>query len=148
MKPVQLYELEIYNCYDPIQNKNFWKATIHVPITLTLSSFHYFIQNLINFDNDHLYDFYASRNSRKRNIQYSETSGTPIDGADYEVVELTDVYPLNRLKLYYLFDFGDCWLFEIRKTRKTPHALACEEYPRLVEDNGVKLIQYDYGEWE
>ena len=35
----------------------------------------------------------------------------------FETTKLTDIWPLGRKKLYYLFDFGGKWIFEIRKMR-------------------------------
>ncbi|MEA3438083.1 MAG: hypothetical protein U9R43_16590 [Thermodesulfobacteriota bacterium] len=141
----KLYTLNISNFWDPVDDKNFWEATAEVPDICSLFDVHLFIQNIINFDNDHLFEFYAGRNDRNRKIKFSGDSGSPYDGGDYESILLKDIYPLKGLKLYYLFDFGDNWLFEIRKSRKKAKPLQDTEYPRIVSDNGVKLRQYtDY----
>ncbi len=141
----ELYTLSICNFWDPVDDKNFWEAIIEVPDICSLFDLHLFFQNIINFDNDHLFEFYAGRNDRNRTIEYSGNHGSPYDGGGYESILLKDIYPLKGLKLYYLFDFDDNWLFEIRKKRKkaTPHQDT--EYPRIVSDNGIKLRQYiDY----
>ena len=50
---------------------------------------------------------------------------------------------LKDVTLYYLFDFGDQWVFQINKTRhkdKAPEPGAT--YPRVVESKGKNPIQY------
>jgi hypothetical protein len=138
----ELYTLNISNLWDPVDNKNFWDADIEIPDICSLYDLHLFIQNILNFDNDHLFIFYAGRNDRNRKIQFSEKPGYPDDGGDYENILLKDIYPIKGLKLYYLFDFGDNWLFEIRKSRKKATFQDNTEYPCVVSDNGVKLRQY------
>ena len=143
----ELYTLKIGNFWDSVDDENFWEATIEVPDICTLFDLHLFIQKILDFDNDHLFEFYAGRNERNRKIEFSEEPGSPYDGQDYERVLLKEIYPLRDLKLYYLFDLGDNWLFEIRKIRKKALPQEDTEYPRVVSDNGVKLRQYiDYDE--
>ena len=102
---------------------------------------------ILDFDNDHLFEFYAGKNERNRKIEFSDEPGSPYDGQNYERVLLKDIYPLKGMKLYYIFDLGDHWLFEIRKSRKKALPQEDTEYPRVVSDNGVKLRQYlDYDE--
>ncbi len=137
----ELFALNVYNLWDPAYNKNFWEANIEVPDICSLFDLHLFIQKIVNFDNDHLFEFYAGRNDRNRKIVFYGNPGNPIDGGDYETTLLKNIYPLKGLKLYYLFDFGDDWLFEIRKIRKKVIPLDGTEYPRIVSNNGIKLIQ-------
>ena len=126
---------------------SFWESTIEVPDICTLFDLHLFNQKILDFDNNHLFEFYAGRNERNRKIEFSEEPGSPYDGQNYERVLLKDIYPLKSLKLYYLFDLGDNWLFEIRKSRKKVLPQEDMEYPRVIFDNGIKLRQYiDYDE--
>ena len=144
MEKFELITLKIFNLWDPVDNKNFWEAIIEVPDTYSLFEFHLFIQHITNFDNDHLFEFYAGRNERNRKKLFSKSSGYPYDGGDYESILLKDIYPLKGLKLYYHFDFGDNWIFEIHKNRKKTKIQEDLEYPRIVSDNGIKLRQYYY----
>ena len=66
--------------------------------------------------------------------------------SDFARIRLKDVYPLGRKKLYYLFDFGDKWTFEIRKARGTKKPEAGVKYPRVVEVVGPAPEQYP--RWE
>lgn len=143
----ELYSLSIFNIWDPVEDKNFWEATIESPDILSLFKLHLFIQQIVNFDNDHLFDFYAGRNDQNRKVVFTEHSGYPNDGGDYESIFLKDIYPLKGLKLYYRFDYGDNWIFEIRKDRKKVKPDQEKRYPRIVSDNGVKLRQFFYNDF-
>ena len=74
---VELYTLTISNTWDPTDDKNFWECTAQVPNILTLYDLHLFIQKAVDFDNDHLFDFYAGRHERNRKIVFATQSGQP-----------------------------------------------------------------------
>jgi hypothetical protein len=82
---------------DPAYDNNFWEATIEVPDICSLFDLHLFIQKIINFDNDHLFEFYPGRNDRNRKIEFSGNSGYPFDGGDYETILLKNIYPLTAM---------------------------------------------------
>ena len=60
--------------------------------------------------------------------------------------KLNEIYPLTGAKLYYLFDFGDCWLFEIKKSKKKKNLDQNITLPQLIESSGKNPEQYP--EWE
>ena len=43
-----------------------WESTVEVDSTSTLEDIHYVIQSAVEFDNDHMYEFYTSRTERSR----------------------------------------------------------------------------------
>ena len=56
---------------------------------------------------------------------------------------LCEIYPLpERLKLYYWFDFGDDWKFEIKKARHPKPPERRVKYPRVIEKGGPNPVQY------
>jgi hypothetical protein len=142
MKNLELITLKIFNTWDPIEDNNFWEAVIEIPVSYSLFDFHLYIQKITDFENDHLFEFYAGRNERNRKLLFSEDSGYPDNGGDYSNILLKDIYPLKGLKLYYLFDYGDNWVFEIHKLRNKAIQKDGEKYPRIVSQTGDKLIQY------
>jgi len=146
MEDFSLCRLKVFNTWDPIEDRNFWEAEIEMPDNYTLFDLHLYMQQIIDFDNDHLFGFFAGRNERHRKLIFSEDAGYPFDGGEYEKILLKDIYPLKGLKLYYVFDFGDHWVFEFQKSRKKAKVEQGVEYPRIVSDNGVRLIQYYEGE--
>jgi hypothetical protein len=63
---------------------------------------------------------------------------------DCGAITLEGVFPLPKnMKLFYHYDFGDGWRFEIRKTRKKPTPpVQGIEYPRVIESIGPNPEQY------
>lgn len=61
---------------------------------------------------------------------------------------LESVLPLGKdRKLYYLFDYGDSWLFAVTKSRKNPgNPEPRVKYPRVIDERGVKPEQYPDGD--
>ncbi|RLC23522.1 MAG: hypothetical protein DRH21_06930 [Deltaproteobacteria bacterium] len=116
-----------------------WEGTIEIESSSTLEDLHFALQDILNFDNDHMYEFYVSRTERSRDrIRYDDENGLIYD------LTLEKLYPLGKnRKLFYLFDYGDHWLFKVTKSRKKAqdpiHGI---EYPRLIEEVGIKPEQY------
>ncbi|MCM2285858.1 MAG: plasmid pRiA4b ORF-3 family protein [Desulfobacula sp.] len=104
------------------------------------------IQEAVDFADDHMFEFYVGRNPGNR--AFSIGGDPDWDSFDpvktYGRILLKDVWPLPEgMKLFYLFDFGDNWLFQITKTRrkdKTPEQGV--KYPRVVEAKGENPEQY------
>ena len=118
-----------------------WSSDIEFADNSTLEDVHNAIQHAVDFDNDHLYAFFVARNeqARERTVYDDE------NGRIYDTV-IGDVFPLPPKKqLFYLFDYGDYWIFWVSKSRKSPHeAIDGIEYPRVVNETGEKPIQYDF----
>jgi hypothetical protein len=57
---------------------------------------------------------------------------------------LKDLFPLPAKQcLFYLFDWGDEWVFKISPSRKRPHEpVKRVKYPRIESESGVKPEQY------
>jgi hypothetical protein len=111
----------------------------------TLNDLHDIIQKAVSFDNDHLYDFYSANSDAihvKKNW-YSMADDWDDRLDELEEVLLKDVWPLGRKKLYYWFDYGDSWIFEIRKMRssKADGELEC---PAILERIGPNPEQYSW----
>ena len=125
---MEIYTLTIRFPYD--EDDVPWSRTIEVKENFTLGELHKYIQETVNFDDDHLYQFYLGRNPQ------NDSNTVPQNTA------LNQIYPSNGLKLYYLFDFGDCWIFEIRKSRKKKVADSKKKYPVVIESQGTNPEQY------
>jgi hypothetical protein len=119
----------------------YWSADIEFDDNSTLVDVHNAIQHAVDFDNDHLYAFFVARNERARDrIVYDDENGRIYDTV------IRDMFPLPpKKRFFYLFDYGDCWIFSVTKSRKSPHAaIDGIEYPRVVNETGEKPIQYDF----
>jgi hypothetical protein len=109
----------------------------------SLDDLHEIIQKAVNFGNDHPYTFYGGRYPRHRKIRFGENEYGEHDSRLFWKIPLNDVYPLpSGFKLYYVFDFGDHWLFEIRKSRKKTEFMSGVSYPRIIEKIGLNPTQY------
>lgn len=113
----------------------------------SLHSLHVAIQKAVNFDCDHLYDFFKGRNQYSRQNVVEKTPGGNIwdsmdNDIDYDEIKLNEIYPLQNKKLYYYFDYGDSWMFEIRKKRIKKEMIPGEKYPRVIEEIGPAPLQY------
>ncbi len=116
---------------------------IEIDSSSTLEALHYAIQDAVAFDDDHLYEFYLSRTERSG----GRTSFNDENETIYDLT-LEDVFPLEKgKKLYYLFDYGDEWLFKITKSGKKPHnPEKGVKYPAVIEKLGENPEQYPM--WE
>jgi len=120
-----------------------WDGLIEIESSSTLEELHFAIIDAVNFENDHLYEFYVSRTERSRDrLRFDVESGIIYD------TTLESLYPLEKgRKLYYLFDYGDHWLFRITKSRKSPQEPKTGiKYPRLLSETGKEPVQYPV--WE
>jgi hypothetical protein len=125
---MEIYTLTISFPYDDDEQP--WSRTIEVKENFTLVKLHKYIQAIVEFDDDHLYEFFIGKNPRNR------ASSVP------KKKQLNEIYPLKGYKLYYLFDFGDSWLFEIKKSRKKKIENNKFKYPLIIESTGVNPEQY------
>jgi hypothetical protein len=112
---------------------------IEIDSSATLADLHLAIQRAVDFDNDHLFEFYCARTERSRDRdRFDDENG------ELFTRTLDTLFPLPKdRKLFYLFDYGDSWLFSIARTRKAAHEpVAGVKYPRLVESVGDNPDQY------
>ena len=116
-----------------------WQGTLEIASSSTLEDLHFAIQAAVNFGNDHLYAFYIARKPRSRDrLRFDDENGEVYSAS------LESLYPLGKGKnLYYLFDYGDHWLFKVAKCRTCPFApvKGCQ-YPRLLRFIGTTPVQY------
>ena len=106
------------------------------------------IQDAVGFARDHLFEFFGGPHHRRRKLVYEDSYEWEDNFDTYAQIRLEEVYPLPKgLKLYYHFDFGDDWYFEIRRSRKKPtEPEPGVQYPRVSESIGPNPEQYP--SWE
>ncbi len=116
-----------------------WTANIELDEASTLAELHDAIQMAVGFDNDHSFSFFLSRTDRSRTREYFHDDDESIDSKTVK-----DMFPLpEKQSLFYLFDWGDEWVFKISKTRKSlKPALPRVKYPRVESESGIKPVQY------
>ena len=119
-----------------------WKRVIEIPESTELYDLHLYIQKIVNFDNDHLFEFFVGRNWRNRKRVFGDEDEFGFEERESLGTSLNEVYPLKGMKLFYHFDFGDSWMFTIKRGRKKKHAEKRVEYPRVIESEGENPEQY------
>ena len=120
-----------------------WSCDIEVEESISLVDLHNEIQRVVNFENDHLYTFFISRRA-------FGSERTNLDDEEHPVeCKLSDLFPLpkNR-KLFYWFDFGDDWIFQISKSRKKPKKVNDGLHSStIISESGNKPEQYPDLDW-
>ena len=114
----------------------------------SLYGLHEVIQDAVDFGRDHPFEFYTANSSSPwaRKNWLTEENEWQAKESDFCQIRLRNIYPLGRRKLYYLFDFGDKWTFEIRKARSGKAPQPDAKYPRVIEAIGPNPQQYP--RWE
>ncbi|GAX62633.1 plasmid pRiA4b ORF-3 family protein [Candidatus Scalindua japonica] len=126
--------------------KSTWKRVIELSEETDLYDLHLYIQKIIGFDNDHLFEFFVGKSWRKRERVFGNEDENGFEERKGLDTMLNEVYPLTGLKLYYHFDFGDSWMFKIKKGRKKKYLVKGITYPRVIESEGENPDQYP--SWE
>lgn len=121
---------------------------IEIDEQASLYKLHDAIQDAVRFDRDHPFEFYIANSWRGRKLWLTESERWEDKEADFRAIQLKDVFPLGRKKLYYVFDFGDQWTFEVRRSRKKPkEPEGGVVYPRVIERVGPNPEQYPHIDW-
>jgi len=123
---------------------------LEVDSACSLLDLHNAIVDSVGFESDHLFEFYIGRESRSRRI-FSLLNDDRVEEL-YNIfaeIRLEQLYPLPKgCRLFYRFDFGDNWRFEVRKTQKKPkEAEPGLDYPRLIEAIGPNPEQHPSIPW-
>jgi len=104
------------------------------------------IREANGFGFEHAHMFYLGRTPRNKKIIFGDKE----EFYGYECrpynSSLNSIYPLGNLKFYFLYDFGDKWIFQIKKSRKRIKAKSNMEYPIIVKKIGESPESHLYHE--
>jgi len=117
---------------------------IEIHAKASLYDLHDAIQDTVKFGRDHPFEFFLANSSSPYAVKkwLTEKEEWEDKEDDFCRIRLTDIWPTGRKKLYYLFDFGDKWTFEIRKGRGGKEPEQGVKYPRLLKAIGPNPEQY------
>ena len=121
-----------------------WHALLEVDSATTLNKLHAAIQGAVKFGDDHMYEFFIARTVSSDNKEHFDLEDGRLD-----TTRIADLLPLPKdRKLFYLFDYGDSWIFRVSTTRRSPfEPEKGVKYPRLIKEVGDRPEQYpDYDE--
>jgi hypothetical protein len=108
----------------------------------SLYDLHDIIQTSVDFGRDHAFSFYlAHTHTGEKHWLCEYEEWDELEGFFLQTC-LAEVFPTGRRRLFYLFDFGDHWTFEVRKARGSKPPDPTVEYPRVIERRGPDPVQY------
>ncbi len=111
----------------------------------TLDHLHIAIQKAFEFDDDHLYAFYIGGNHKTGTPIYCEDMDElHFDTTSSVTLEDLGLYPEQRL--YYLFDFGDRWEFEVDVLKIDPRNITGVVPIQVTQAKGDPPQQYSWFE--
>lgn len=119
---------------------------ISMPAKSTLHDLHIYIQQAVNFGNDHLYAFYLDN---KLHSRFSYQSPMSDYGISANTILIGDLPMSEGHTFIYYFDFGFSWVFEVVLEKIDSHSLALE-HGQIIESKGEAPEQYpnyDDEEW-
>ena len=119
-----------------------WVRVIEISEDTDLYDLHLYLQKIIGFDNDHLFEFFVGKHSRNRERVFEDEGEFGFEEGGDLGTRLNEVYPITGRKLFYYFDFGDSWIFRIKKGRKKKLVEKGVTYPRIIESEGENPEQY------
>ena len=96
------------------------------------------------FGFEHMHMFYLGRNPRNLKIIFSDDKELYDRECRSANSILRDIYPLGNLKFYFMYDFGDEWIFQIKKSRKRIEPEANATYPRVIKRIGADPLYHLY----
>ncbi|WP_305822329.1 IS1096 element passenger TnpR family protein [Massilia brevitalea] len=100
------------------------------------------ILEVLDFDGDHLSEFYVANTPHGKRAWSTKLVEPEGDTDDWQT-RLCGLYPLgHNKKLYYRYDLGAEWQFEIVRKGRETSALEGQAYPVLVMEEGIKPLEY------
>jgi len=115
-----------------------FERTVEVPSHFALDELHWLILDLVAFDGeDHLSGFYVARSWKgPKAWLLDDSEETPWERT------LEEIYPLPAKRyLYFLYDFGVSWIFEIQKEKEKAEEDGAD-YPCLIKSVGSPPTEY------
>jgi len=133
----------VIKCVEGANYQEPFMRTIEVPDDMTLGELHNTIQELTGFGNDHPFTFFIARRSRGKRTEVVEAEEWEERQNYFDKIYLWNIFPLpQNKKLYYWFDFGDDWIFQIGKRGTLKMEDSHAKYPKVIAETGTKPVQY------
>jgi hypothetical protein len=127
--------------------KEAYQFAIEAPVELTLGDLASHILWMVDFEeDDHLDEFYLANGLRGKKTWFTP-DGEWDDDEHVMDMQLSAIFPLPKgKKLYYFYDFGASWCFQITKRGKETQSQPELEYPCIVSEAGLKPKEFGDGE--
>jgi len=112
----------------------------------TFEDLHIAIQEAFDFDDDHLYSFFLDGKSYSNYRINSPDGGTDYDEPPFtDEIFLSDRRLINKQRILYLFDYSDCWEFDVAVgiTKKGAESFKNPVIIKSVGDSPEQYPDYD-----
>ncbi len=124
-----------------------FERTVEVAAGMNLVQVHELIQSLAGFGDDHLYTFFTGKNHRGRQNELIDSYDRGNAEKQAKKLKLDHLFPLPAgMTLFYWFDFGDDWIFQIDLAGAAKPPENGVKYPRVIKETGPMPVQYP--DWE
>lgn len=134
-----LNKISIYTFAVTPHNFNHFSCSIRLTEDDTLYTLHVHLQEVLEWDNDHMFSFFMDNKIWNRKSEYS---GNPL-GDGSANISIKNLFLKEGQKFLYLFDYGDEHCFEIQLT-KIQKSDDLDNLPLgLIEKNGNAPEQYE-----
>lgn len=142
MKKSAIYTLSIA-CVGGRYLMEEFRFAMEVLANSTLGDLAFGILETAEFDGDHLSEFYLSNGLRAKKRTGLAAGRVDDEDSPMDDIRLLDIFPLaTKQMLYYEYDPGDQWCFEIIKQGPDTLPQKGVQYPRVVEEHGNKPVEY------
>ncbi len=131
-----LNNISIKSLHSPLGELS-WTRVISVKQELNLTELHEIIIKELGFWDEHLFQFIV--NDISLDEDYIEDCFQCRE--HYKSFKLCDLLTTQGTQLFYNYDFGDNWIFEIKQTINSPINLRNKNY-RIIKKIGNKVKQY------
>ncbi len=142
--PYGAYEFRV-SFWREKKTQRYW--TIALRSNQTLQDLHNAIQDVLAWDNDHLFVFYMNGSDDDAGTDYEFASGFTEAANIAEDGILGELGLLPKHTFMYIFDFGDYHMFRI-EVMKIHEKAKPGNYPMVLDSKGELPIQYPYVEDE
>lgn len=116
-----------------------WEGIFEVDGKATLADFARAVSGALRFGGERQFEFYIARTPHSR-------TRVTYDTANWQLyhMAIAGLYPLPAERnLYFLYDYGDSWLFRVARSRQRTGAPNPRvDYPRLIRTTGKRPNQF------
>jgi Plasmid pRiA4b ORF-3-like protein len=135
-----IYTLSIDSVGEGYLPENFQRV-LEVPSDISLLKLHLLVQHVTGFDDEQIDAFYIASSLRGKKAWYKQ-NGMWVSERQAELsLPIEEIFtPRTNRKLFYLFNFGDRWIFRISRANAEEVPAPDRRYPRVVREKGMKPI--------
>jgi hypothetical protein len=119
-----------------------FQRVVEVPCDMPLSTLHGLVKQLTGFSDEKIHDFYVASSIRGKKLWFKRNGQWHSEGELSFTSSIDQVFLCKtKRKLYYSFEFGDNWIFEIGRKGDIVVPTADCDYPRVVHSRGMRPLQ-------